>query len=101
MRSVIEVNPDALNIAAKRDQERVEGKVRGPLHGVPVMVKDSIDTGDQMMTTAGSVVMIGNHAEFDAFTVAKLRAAGAVILGKTNMSEWGYMRFHACLQRME
>ncbi|MCR9089591.1 MAG: amidase [Rhodobacteraceae bacterium] len=92
LRSVIELNPDALDIADKLDQERGAGTVRGPLHGVPLMVKDSIDTGDKMMTTAGSVVMIGHRAQNDAFTVARLRAAGAVILGKTNMSEWGYMR---------
>ncbi len=92
LRSVIEINPDAIEIAEKLDNERALGKIRGPLHGVPILVKDSIDTGDRMMTTAGSVVMIGNYAERDAFTVAKLRQAGAVILGKTNMSEWGYMR---------
>jgi amidase len=92
LRSVIEVNPDALAIAASLDDERRRGVVRGPLHGVPVLLKDSIDTADAMMTTAGSVALLGNIAPRDAFLVTRLRDAGAVILGKTNMSEWGYMR---------
>lgn len=90
--AVIETNPDALAIAAALDQERAAQGPRGPLHGVPILVKDSIDTGDAMMTTAGSLAMVGNYAPQDAFVVERLRAAGAVILGKTNMSEWGYMR---------
>lgn len=90
--SVIEVNPDALAIAQSLDRERNEKGPRGLLHGVPVLVKDSIDTGDKMMTTAGSLALEGNLAPRDAFVVEKLRKAGAVILGKTNMSEWGYMR---------
>ncbi len=90
--SVIELNPDALAIAAALDQERQEKGQRSSLHGVPVLVKDSIDTGDNMMTTAGSLALVGNDAARDAFVVEKLRQAGAVILGKTNMSEWGYMR---------
>ncbi|MCH9766325.1 MAG: amidase [Actinomycetia bacterium] len=92
LRSVIEVNPDALVIAERLDEERRQRRTRGPLHGVPVVVKDSIDTGDKMMTTAGSLALEGNVAERDAFVVTKLRQAGALILGKTNMSEWGYMR---------
>jgi amidase len=92
LRSVIEVNPDAPAIAESLDEERRRGRVRGPLHGVPVFVKDSIDTADAMMTTAGSLALVGNIAPRDAFLVTRLRDAGAVILGKTNMSEWGYMR---------
>ena len=92
LRSVIEVNPDALRIAAALDQERRRSGARGPLHGIPVLVKDSIDTGDKMMTTAGSLALEGNIAPGDAGVVERLREAGVVILGKTNMSEWGYMR---------
>jgi amidase len=92
LRAVIELNPDTLEIAASLDRERQEKGPRGPLHGVPVMVKDSIDTADAMMTTAGSLALEGNIAPQDAFVVKKLRNAGAVLLGKTNMSEWGYMR---------
>jgi len=92
LRSVIELNPDAAAIADALDRERRERGPRGPLHGVPVVVKDSIDTGDRMMTTAGSLALEGNIAPRDAYVVGRLRSAGAVILGKTNMSEWGYMR---------
>ncbi len=92
LNSVIETNPDALEIASRLDEERRASGPRGPLHGVPMLVKDSIDTGDAMMTTAGSLALEGNVADTDAFAVKKLREAGAVILGKTNMSEWGYMR---------
>jgi amidase len=92
LRSVIELNPDASKIAAELDEERRQKGPRGPLHGVPVLVKDSIDTADKMMTTAGSLALEGNVASRDAFVVEKLREAGAVLLGKTNMSEWGYMR---------
>ena len=92
LRSVIEVNPDALTIAAALDRERDQSGPRGPLHGVPLFVKDSIDTADKMQTTAGSLALEGNIAPQDAFLVQKLRDAGAVLLGKTNMSEWGYMR---------
>ncbi len=90
--SVIELNPDALAIARSMDQERKAGKVRGPLHGVPVLIKDNIDTGDKMQTTAGSLAMLGHIAGGDAFIVKKLRAAGAVLLGKTNLSEWANFR---------
>ena len=92
LNSVIEVNPDALIIADQMDKERKSGKVRGPMHGIPVLIKDNIDTGDKMMTTAGSLAMVGNRASKDAFVVAQLRAAGAVILGKTNLSEWANFR---------
>ncbi|MFN8220697.1 MAG: amidase [Fimbriimonadales bacterium] len=90
--SVIEVNPDALAIAESLDKERAAGKLRGPLHGIPVLIKDNIETGDRMMTTAGSLALLGNVAEHDAFIAAKLRKAGAVILGKTNLSEWANFR---------
>lgn len=92
LNSVIEVNPDALEIAESLDQERSEGNVRGPLHGIPVMIKDNIDTGDKMMTTAGSMALAGSSAPDDAFIVQKLREAGAVLLGKTNLSEWANFR---------
>ena len=92
LNAVIELNPDALSIAAAMDAERKAGKVRGPLHGIPVLIKDNIDSGDKMMTTAGSLALEGHHAAKDAFIVAKLRAAGAVLLGKTNLSEWANFR---------
>ena len=92
LRAVIETNPDALAIADELDQERKAGKVRGPLHGIPVLIKDNIDSGDQMMTTAGASALIGHKARQDAFIVQKLRAAGAVLLGKTNLSEWANFR---------
>jgi len=92
LRSIIELNPDALRIADQLDQERKAGKVRGPLHGVPVLIKDNIDTGDQMQTTAGSLALAGHKAAQDAFIVKKLREAGAVLLGKTNLSEWANFR---------
>ena len=90
--SVIEVNRDALSIAEALDRERAGAAARGPLHGVPILLKDSIDTGDALMTTAGSLALVGNIAARDAFVAGRLRKAGAVILGKANMSEWGYMR---------
>jgi amidase len=92
LHAVIEVNPDALTIARRMDQERRSGRVRGPLHGIPVLIKDNIDTADKMMTTAGSLALEGHHAAKDAFIVQQLRAAGAVILGKTNLSEWANFR---------
>ena len=92
LRAVVEVNPDALAIAARMDAERQQGRVRGPLHGVPVLVKDNIDTADRMATTAGSLALEGSIARRDAFVVERLRAAGAVILGKTNLSEWANFR---------
>jgi amidase len=90
--AILEVNPDALAIAADMDRERREGKVRGPLHGIPVVIKDNIDTADRMMTTAGSLALVGAPAAKDAFIVAKLRQAGAVIIAKTNLSEWANFR---------
>ena len=92
LRAVIETNPDALTIADGLDKERKAGKLRGPLHGIPVLIKDNIDSGDQMMTTAGASALIGHKAKQDAFIVQKLRAAGAVLLGKTNLSEWANFR---------
>jgi len=92
LRSVIEVNPDALRIADALDAERKAGRVRGPLHGVPVLVKDVVDTADRMHTTAGSLALMGSFATRDAFIAARLRAAGAIILGKTNLSEWSNAR---------
>jgi amidase len=92
LNSVIELNSDALAIADQMDNERFDGKVRGPLHGIPIMIKDNIDTGDKMMTTAGSLALAGSSAPQDAFIVEKLRAAGAVLLGKTNLSEWANFR---------
>jgi amidase len=92
LNAVIEVNPDALAIAAQMDAERKAGKLRGPLHGIPVLIKDNINTGDKMMTTAGVLALEGNRADKDAFIVARLREAGAVLLGKTNLSEWANFR---------
>src|SRR5918997_5125087 len=86
--SVIETNPDALSVAAALDRERKEGRGRGPLHGVPVLIKDNIDTADRMMTTAGSLALVGAKPVRDAFVVQRLIAGGAVIIGKTNLSEW-------------
>lgn len=89
--AVIELNPDALAIAEQLDAERASGKSRGPLHGIPLFLKDNIDTGDRMQTTAGSLAMVGQPAASDAFVAKRLRDAGAIILGKTNLSEWaGY-----------
>jgi amidase len=92
LRAVLELNPEADAIADQLDAERKAGKVRGPLHGIPILVKDNIDTGDKMTTTAGSLALEGSHAENDAFVVGKLRDAGAIILGKTNLSEWANFR---------
>ncbi len=90
--AVIEINPDALAIANQLDEERRTTGVRGPLHGIPVMLKDNIDTGDRMLTTAGSLALVGSTSTQDAFLAQKLREAGAVILGKTNLSEWANFR---------
>lgn len=92
LHSVIEINPDALSIARALDEERANLQIRGPLHGIPVLIKDNIDTGDKMQTTAGSLAMIGNVASKDAFIIKKLRDAGAIILGKTNLTEWANYR---------
>ncbi len=90
--AVLEVNPRALDIAAELDRERRTQGSRGPLHGVPVLIKDNIETADRMMTTAGSMALDGWYAPTDAPLIARLRAAGAVILGKTNLSEWANFR---------
>jgi len=92
LRSVLEVNPDARDIAARLDEERRAKGARGPLHGIPLLVKDNLDTGDRMQTTAGSLALAGAPAARDAHVVARLREAGAVILGKTNLSEWANIR---------
>ena len=90
--SVIEVNPDALAIAESLDQERKEKGPRGPMHGIPVLIKDNIDTADKMLTTAGSLFLVGSRPTQDSGVAKKLRDAGAVILGKTNLSEWANIR---------
>ena len=92
LNSIIELNPDALLIADTLDQERKSKGPRGPLHGIPLLIKDNIDTGDRMNTTAGSMALVGSPAPNDAFVAAQLRRAGAVILGKTNLSEWANIR---------
>jgi amidase len=90
--SVLELNPDALAIADALDQERKAKGPRGPLHGIPVLIKDNIDTADRMMTTAGSLALVGSRPAKDSFVAERLRTAGAVILGKTNLSEWANIR---------
>src|SRR6185503_2075005 len=90
--SVIEINPEAEAIAETLDRERKSKGSRGPLHGIPILIKDNIDTADRMLTTAGSLALLNSHATQDAFIVQKLRNAGAVIIGKTNLSEWANFR---------
>ena len=92
LRSIIELNPDADSISARLDEERRDGRLRGPLHGIPVLLKDSVDTADEMMTTAGSLALVGQAPYRDATVAARLRAAGAILLGKANMSEWANIR---------
>jgi amidase len=92
LRHVIEVNPEALAIADALDRERKAGNVRGPLHGIPILLKDNVDTADKMTTTAGSLALAGSIAPRDSFIAAKLRAAGAIFLGKANLSEWANFR---------
>ena len=92
LNAIIELNPDAPDIARKLDEERRQGKLRGPLHGIPVLIKDNINTADKMQTTAGALALAGNMASEDAFIAKKLREAGAIILGKTNLSEWANFR---------
>ena len=92
LRSILETNPDALDIAQGLDQERREKGPRGPLHGIPVLVKDNLDTADRMTTTAGSLALTGSIPARDSFVVRRLREAGAVILGKANLSEWANIR---------
>jgi amidase len=92
LNSIIEVNPDAGTIAAALDRERQAGKVRGPLHGIPIVLKDNVDTADRMQTAAGSLALVGAAPSQDSTVARKLRDAGAVILGKTNLSEWANFR---------
>jgi amidase len=92
LRSIIELNPDALATADRLDAERKGGRVRGPLHGIPIVIKDNIATGDRMLTTAGSLALAVRPAPRDAFVVQRLRDAGAVLLAKTNLSEWANFR---------
>jgi amidase len=92
LHSILELNPDARSIADAMDAERRAGHLRGPLHGIPVLIKDNIATADRMLTTAGSLALAGAPAPGDAFIVERLRASGAVILGKTNLSEWANFR---------
>ncbi|HYK41974.1 MAG TPA: amidase family protein, partial [Thermoanaerobaculia bacterium] len=92
LRSVLETNPDALSIAAALDEERKSGRVRGPLHGIPILVKDNIGTKDRMTTTAGSLALEGSIPAADSHVAKRLRESGAVILGKTNLSEWANFR---------
>jgi amidase len=92
LNSVIEINPDAISIAEALDRQRKEKGARGPLHGIPILIKDNIDTADRMMTTAGSLALVGSRPAQDAYVAKKLREAGAVILGKTNLSEWANFR---------
>ena len=95
LHAVIETNPDALAIAKKLDTERHSGRLRGPLHGIPVLVKDNLATKDKMQTTAGSLALVGSTVPSDSVVVNRLRAAGAVILGKANLSEWANFRGNA------
>src|SRR3954452_3789813 len=90
--AIIELNPDALNMAKNADKLRKQGRVLSPLHGIPVLLKDNIDTGAKMQTSAGSFALVGRPATQDSTVAAKLRAGGAVILGKTNLSEWANFR---------
>src|SRR5881394_2668459 len=92
LNSVIELNPDALAIAENLDNERKAGRIRGALHGIPILIKDNIDTADKMQTTAGSLALVGSKPAQDSTVARKLREAGAVILGKTNLSEWANIR---------
>src|SRR5581483_3479413 len=92
LHAVIETNPDALTIADALDAERKSRGPRGPLHGTPILIKDNIATADRMQTTAGSAALEGSHPPKDAFIVQRLRAAGAIVLGKTNLSEWANFR---------
>jgi amidase len=92
LNAVIEINPEAIALAEIMDLEMKSGKSRGPLHGIPILIKDNIDTGDKMQTTAGSLALAGNIASNDAFVIKKMREAGAILIGKTNLSEWANFR---------
>lgn len=93
---VTEINPDALAIAAQLDALRKQGTILGPLHGVPVVIKNNIATGDKMNNTAGSYALLGAKVPNDSAVAAKLRKAGAIILGKSNLSQWAYFRCYNC-----
>jgi amidase len=97
LHAVIELNPDAMAIAQQLDQQRKAGHLRGPLHGIPILIKDNIATADRMQTTAGSLALVGSKAPADAVLVSRLRAAGAIILGKANLSEWANFRSSAAV----
>jgi amidase len=101
LNAIIELNKSALDIADGLDKERKAGKLRGPLHGIPVLIKDNIDTGDNMHTTAGSLALTDHFAKQDAFIVHKLREAGAVILGQDQPERMGQLSFLALNQRLE
>ncbi|WP_461453280.1 amidase [Mucilaginibacter sp.] len=92
LNAIISLNPDALHTAEQMDKERAEGKVRGPLHGIPVLIKDNINTKDKTPTTAGSLALADNYVDKDAFIINRLRESGAILLGKTNLSEWANFR---------
>jgi amidase len=92
LRHILETNPDAIQIATDLDRERASGRVRGPLHGIPIVLKDNVDTGDRMTTTAGSLALEGSRPLADAFLAGRLRAAGAILLAKASMSEWANFR---------
>ena len=92
LHAIVEVNPDVDQIAAKLDNELRAGISRGPLHGIPILLKDNIDTADRMMTTAGSLALVGSAPAYDATVAHQLRGAGGVLIGKTNMSEWANFR---------
>src|SRR5262249_20593480 len=92
LHSVIETNPDALSIAERLDDERRSGRIRGPLHGIPILVKDNIATDGKMLTTAGSLALVNSRVPSDAVIIHQLREAGAVILGKANLGEWANFR---------
>jgi amidase len=92
LNSIIEINPEAEAIAGNLDRERKDNKIRGPLHGIPILIKDNIDTADKMQTTAGSLALLGSRPARDSLVAQKLRQAGAIILGKTNLSEWANIR---------
>ncbi|MGH2442031.1 MAG: amidase family protein, partial [Chloroflexota bacterium] len=92
LQSILQTNPDAESLARDLDAARGQGKVRGPLHGIPILLKDNIDTADAMETTAGSLALLDSKPERDAHVVERLRSAGAILLGKTNMSEWANFR---------
>ena len=101
LNSIIIVNPDAMQIAEELDREKAEGKIRGPLFGVPVVLKDNIDTHDKMPTTAGATILRNSFPKTDSPVARKLREAGAVIIAKSNLSEWANFRGNVINKRME